>query len=108
MINGLNKRLQASRVHCGLSRKQVAQLVGVSESLIGLYESATRQPSLAVLIKLASLYHVTTDYLLGCEMQDKQNLSLAGLTEMQIQALIITAKCFRNQSTEELLPVHFQ
>lgn len=101
MIQDLNKRLKASRTNCRLSRKQVAQLVGVSESLIGLYESAARQPSLPVLIKLASLYHVTTDYLLGCETTDTKNLSLMGLSDHQIQALTLTAKCFRNQCIDD-------
>lgn len=101
MIQDLNKRLKASRENCKLSRKQVAELVGVSESLIGLYESAARQPSLAVLIKLASLFHVTTDYLLGCETTDTKNLSLMGLSDHQIQALTMTAKCFRNQCLDD-------
>lgn len=100
MINGLNKRLSASRKNCGLSRKQVAAQIGVSESLIGLYETSARQPSLSVLIKLASLFHVTTDYLLGCEAADKRTISLDGLNESQIKALTLTAKCFRNQAEE--------
>lgn len=97
MIQDLNKRLTISRKNRGLSRKQVAMQAGVSESLIGLYETAARQPSLSVLVKLASLYHVTTDYLLGCEMQDQHTLSLDGLNEQQVKALVQTAKCFRNQ-----------
>lgn len=98
MIQGLAKRLQASRTNCNLSRKQVAELLGVSESLVGLYESGNRQPSLTALIKLAALYHVTTDYLLGCESTDKTQLPLTGLNEKQIQALVLTAQCFRNQN----------
>lgn len=98
MIKDLNKRLQISRINSNLSRKQVAELINVSESLIGLYESGNRQPSLPALIKLASLYKVTTDYLLGCETIDKNNLSLNGLTEKQIEALTLTAKCFRKQN----------
>lgn len=97
MINGLEKRLQMARINSNLSRKQVAELLNVSESLIGLYESGNRQPSLASLIKLASTYKVTTDYLLGCEPPDKTSLSLAGLTDKQIQALTMTIQCFRNQ-----------
>jgi len=97
MINGLNKRLQKSRINTGLSRKQVAELVAVSESTIGLYESGIRQPSLSVLMKLASTYKVTTDYLLGCEQTEKQSLSLIGLSDEQIKILSLTAKCFRNQ-----------
>lgn len=97
MIQDLNKRLIISRKNSGLSRKQVAIQVGVSESLIGLYETAARQPSLSALVKLASLYHVTADYLLGCETPDQHTLSLDGLNEQQIKALVQTVKCFRNQ-----------
>ena len=56
MIQGLAKRLQIARINKELSRKQTAELIDVSESLIGLYESGSRQPSLSVLMKLASLY----------------------------------------------------
>lgn len=97
MINGLNKRLQMSRINCNLSRKQVAELLNVSESLIGLYENASRQPSLDALMKLASIYKVSTDYLLGFEATGQDHLSLSGLTDSQKQALKLTAKCFRNQ-----------
>ncbi len=97
MINGLNKRLQMSRINCNLSREQVAELLNVSESLIGLYENASRQPSLDALMKLASIYKVSTDYLLGFEATGQDHLSLSGLTDSQKQALKLTAKCFRNQ-----------
>lgn len=96
MIKDLNKRLQIARINSNLSRKQVSELIGVSESLIGLYESAARQPSLTTLVKLSSLYKVSTDYLLGCPTNDTHSLSLNGLTDKQIEALTLTAKCFKN------------
>lgn len=99
MINDMARRLLSARANKGLSRKQVAELIGVSESLIGLYESATRQPSLTNLIKLASLYSVTTDYLLGCEKQDYETVSLMGLNDSQVQAIKLTIQCFKNPNT---------
>lgn len=87
MITRLAKRLVVARANIGLSRKQVAERLGVSESLIGLYESANRQPSLENLMKLATTYKVTTDYLLGCEQSTTESISLYGLNEMQIQSL---------------------
>lgn len=97
MINGLSKRLQMARINVELSRKQVADLIGVSESTIGLYESANRQPSLSNLIKLASVYKVTTDYLLGCEPVDKTNLSAYGLTNRQMEALQTFLKTMKHE-----------
>lgn len=97
MIEGLANRLKSSRKAVGLSRKQIAQLIGVSESMVGLYEAGTRQPSLAALVKLASTYKVSTDYLLGCEQQSKTSVSLSGLNEQQIQIIYQTIRCFREQ-----------
>ena len=98
MIKGLGERLQQSRINSKLSRKQVAELLGVSTSIVGLYETDVRQPSLSALMKLASIYKVTTDYLLGCEPIEKTSLSLNGLSAKQIEALTLTYKCFTNQS----------
>lgn len=96
MIKGLGDRLLSSRNNSKLSRKQVADLLGVSTSLIGLYETDVRQPSLSALVKLASIYKVSTDYLLGCETVEKKTLSLTGLSDKQIKALTMTYECFRN------------
>lgn len=98
MINDLGKRLKIARINSNLSRRQVAERVDVSESAIGLYETEVRQPSLRILIKLAYLYNVTTDCLLGCESDNNCSLSLTGLTAQQIEALNLTARCFRSQN----------
>jgi transcriptional regulator with XRE-family HTH domain len=97
MIEGLDKRLQHSRLNAGLSRSQIARLLDVSDSLIGLYETGVRQPSLATLIKLSSIYKVSTDYLLGCENTATNHISTEGLSAQQIKALKMTIECFRNK-----------
>ncbi|MBE5917168.1 MAG: helix-turn-helix transcriptional regulator [Pseudobutyrivibrio ruminis] len=96
MVSGLAKRLKSSRANAGYSRKQAADVIGITESTIGLYESGSRQPSLTALMKLASAYKVTTDYLLGCEPREKYSVSLAGLTDQQIRSINLTIQCFRN------------
>lgn len=72
MIEGLDKRLQNSRINAGLSRAQIARLLDVSDSLIGLYETGVRQPSLSTLIKLSSIYKVSTDYYWVVRIQEIQ------------------------------------
>lgn len=95
-IHGLGDRLKSVRIQNNLSRKQVAEQIGVSVSIVGLYESNIRQPSLSNLIKLAALFKVSTDYLLDINASGKKVLSLEGLTDKQIEALQLTADCFRN------------
>ncbi|MBD5508837.1 MAG: helix-turn-helix transcriptional regulator [Lachnospiraceae bacterium] len=96
MVSGLNKRLHISRINSDLSKKQVAEIIGVSESTMGLYESGNRQPSLGSLIKLASLYKVSTDYLLGCEPPEAESISLQGLNSDQKKVVTLVIKCFKN------------
>ena len=98
MFENLGYKLKTLRVNNQLSRKQVADLVGVSVSTIGLYESDERLPSLPVLVKLATQYKTSVDYLLGVDSVGKEMLSLEGLSDIQIKALKMTAECFRNQN----------
>ena len=100
MLNDLGNKLKIARVNQNLSRKQVAELVGISSSTIGLYESGERLPSLVVLVKLATHYKVSIDYLLDFDNSNKQSLSLDGLSEKQIKALKLTADCFRNNKND--------
>lgn len=101
MISKLGERLYSARMNCNLSRKQAAELIRVSESVIGFYENGNRQPSLDTLMKLASLYKVSTDYLLGCEPNKYATINLSGLTDSQVQAIISTVNCFREQNTKK-------
>lgn len=98
MFENLGNKLKILRINNQLSRKQVAELVGVSVSTIGLYESGERLPSLPILIKLATQYKTSIDYLLDIDTNNKDVLSLEGLTEKQIKALKLTAECFRNSN----------
>lgn len=98
MLENLGDELKTLRVNNQLTRKQVAELIGVSVSTIGLYESNERLPSIPVLVKLASQYKTSVDYLLNIDTSNKSVLSLDGLTDKQIKALKMTAECFRNSN----------
>ena len=98
MLENLGDKLKTLRVSNQLTRKQIAELIGVSVSTIGLYESNERLPSIPVLVKLASQYKTSVDYLLNIDTSNKSVLSLDGLTDKKIKALKMTAECFRNSN----------
>ena len=100
MINNLGEKLKAARVNRNLTRKQIAELVGVTASVIGHYETGERIPSVPILLKLATHYKVSLDYLLDHSVTTGNTMSLDGLTDKQIQALRQTADCFRNLPNE--------
>lgn len=72
-------RLKKLRLNAGLTQKQLADKMGVTASVVSYYELSERNPSPEVLIKLASIFHISTDYLLGIEKAE--SLSLSDLDE---------------------------
>lgn len=60
-----NKRLVELRTEKGLSQKDAASDLGVSQALLSHYEKGIREYSLSFLCKAAEYYNVTTDYILG-------------------------------------------
>ncbi len=81
----LGKRLKDLRKSKGLTQQQVADRVWVTKAMISSYELSARSPSYEVLIKLAKLFGVTTDYLLGIESCRRINTD--GLTDEQINII---------------------
>jgi len=60
-------RLKQLRKQAGMTMRQVAELLGVSDSAISLYESGKRSPGYESLRLLADHFGVTVDYLIGRE-----------------------------------------
>ena len=67
----LSKRLKQLRIENNMYQKDVACKIGITESGYGYYEQGKRIPDSIMLNKLASLYNVSTDYLLGNTDQKK-------------------------------------
>lgn len=73
------EKLRRLRKQKNLTQKQLASLIGVQNSIISFYELGDRIPSPEIIIKLASVLHVSTDYLLGLEK--KESVDISDLTD---------------------------
>lgn len=103
MIIDLAVRLKQLRLDKQLRQEQVARLVGVSKGAISAYETDIRQPSYEVLIRLANLYRVSVDYLLG--RTDDRTLDISGLTahEVAIITELVASMSAKNQKMGEYI-----
>ena len=81
----ISSKLRSLRIEKNLKQAQVAEKVGVNKSAISAYENDLRQPSYDVLVKLAKLYKVSVDYLLG--MKPARTLDVSELTDEEIAVL---------------------
>lgn len=99
MVVCLSVRLRELRTTRKLTQAQVARSVGVTRAVISAYETDIRQPSYDVLIRLALLYGVTTDYLLCLE--EKRYLDISGLSEREAAAVCEMVNLFLQNKTKE-------
>ena len=75
-------RLKNLRKLKSMTQEQLAKRLWVTKSIISSYELGTRFPSVEVLIKLAYVFNVSTDYLLG--LDKKRVLDVSNLDEKQL------------------------
>lgn len=81
MVN-MGEKLRSLRIEKNLTQKQVADRIGLAISAVSSYESGSRYPTYDTLIKLARMFHVSTDYLLG--IADKRNIDVTGLDDENV------------------------
>lgn len=89
-------RLKTLRIKKKLTQQQLADLLGLTKSVISAYENGLRYPAYDVLIKIARIFKVSTDFLLGVEI--KREIDTSGLTDEQVKALIVLIDTIRNNN----------
>jgi transcriptional regulator with XRE-family HTH domain len=69
------RRLRKLRKQHNMTQKQLASLIGVQNAIVSFYKVAERNPSPEVIVKLAAVFHVTTDFLMGVERGESVDIS---------------------------------
>ena len=78
--------LKALREASGESMSEVADALNIAKSTYASYEYGKREPNIEMLTKIANLFNVTTDYLLGREPAPDPfaDLNLDAASEMNV------------------------
>lgn len=92
-------KLKELRQQAGLTQKQLADRLWLSKATVSYYEQSLRYPSPEILVKLAGVFHVTTDYLLGIE-DKKQTIDVTDLSDEDIDFLENAAKLLRKKNSD--------
>ena len=80
------KRFKLVRQSKKLSQKQAAELIGIKNYQLANYEANRSEPSIKVLIRMAEVYEVSVDILLGITKQQKQAEEMFDRDLMEQQA----------------------
>ena len=65
MKTSMGERIGALMKECGYAQKELALLVGVTESAMSRYLNDEREPKAEVIANLATALHTTSDYLIS-------------------------------------------
>lgn len=62
---GYSIRIKELRIERNLTQRELAELLGLQQSAISKFELRKLEPNIQLIIDIANLFNVTTDYLLG-------------------------------------------
>ncbi|MBQ5969428.1 MAG: helix-turn-helix transcriptional regulator [Clostridia bacterium] len=88
------ERIKALRLSLGLNQVEFAKTLHVTKQSVSNWENENIQPSIDMLTKIAKLYSVSADYLLG--LQDFRSIDVRGLSNEQITHLQLLIDDLRN------------
>ena len=73
----LGKRISELRAAFGWNQVQLAERLNISKQTVSNWENENIQPSIEMLLRLAKLFHISTDYLLG--LNEVPTINVEGL-----------------------------
>ncbi len=68
-------RLKQIMTETGVTQRQVAEAIGVTEPALNHYINGRREPDIATLVKLADYFDVSIDYLVGRDVPEERPMS---------------------------------
>ena len=91
----LGVRINELRIALGWNQVQLAEKLKISKQTVSNWENENIQPSIEMLIRIAKLFHVSTDYLLG--LDNVPTISVDGLPTTFIAHLTQIIDDYKNK-----------
>ncbi len=88
------QKLKELRRERGYTQADLAAKLSVTKSVVSYYENQERVPSPEVLMKIADIFNVSTDFLLG-RTREFKILDVSDLNEDEVKAILMVAELFR-------------
>ncbi len=83
----IGKIISKLRNDRGLTQRDLAEILGVSNGAIGMWETQKREPDLDTVKKMTSFFNVTADYLIGNQQIPLDNSKIKQITAKEEKLL---------------------
>ena len=88
-------KLKSLRTAQKMTQQQLGERIGVAKSIVSYYESGDRYPSYDVLVRIAHVFHTTTDFLL--DIAKDNVVDVTGLSEEDIAVVRTVAEALKRK-----------
>ncbi|HLR58863.1 MAG TPA: helix-turn-helix transcriptional regulator [Pseudogracilibacillus sp.] len=99
-MNVLGKRLKQARSDAGLKQIDAAEKLGISNGTLSGYERNYRDPDTDILNRMAELYEVSVDWLLGINNTKDNQISDEDYIDEELQDFIDNVKVWYKEEPE--------
>ena len=90
----LPEKIKQLREQLGMTQTELAKTLQLTRSSVNGWEMGLSMPSTSMVVELAKVFNVSTDYLLG--LDKNASLNISGLSEKEVAILCDLVNCFRS------------
>ena len=95
MINNVAEKIRYFRDKLGLTQTDLAKRLGISRSAVNAWEMSLSSPSLANIVEMARIFHVTVDSLLNST--ERQLVDISHLSNEEQELVLRLVDCFEKK-----------
>lgn len=89
------ERIKCLREKNNFTQSSLAKKLNITRSSVNAWEMGISVPSTALIVDLAKIFHVSTDYLLG--LDEKATIDISSLNDKEIMILYELIQYFKSQ-----------
>ena len=84
MIINIANKIRSLREKNGMTQTYLAKKLGISRSAVNAWEMSLSMPSLANIVEMTEIFHVSADYLLSLTTQTTVDISNLNAEEQEL------------------------
>ncbi len=95
MILQIADRIRYLREKKGMTQTDLAKRLGISRSAVNSWEMSLSAPSIANIVEMTQIFHVTADYLLSTS--DRMLIDITDLSDKEKTVIFQLVDCFQQE-----------
>lgn len=99
MLYDIANRIKYLRDKAGMKQIELAKRLGISRSAVNSWEMSLSTPSIANIIEMTQIFHVSADYLLS--LSEPLMIDISMLADNEKEVVLRLVNCLANKGTQK-------